>query len=176
MTHPPFNPLSRWMANDDLYITFDSMEVEKKHRAADTPTQVAHFENGRMTLPMFLWISNGLMQQSALEAHYDKPLDTPKDLRSFADFLQRNDEHSFVIKIKNFRLQRKGMEQINEAAEAVAHSWQAMLEINPFFRGMLKGLGSNPFTHPEIDLGTLARECAKWTEALDRLPSTGRGR
>ncbi len=175
MASSPANLLTKWMSSDDYYVTFDSMTVEKKQPSGD-PVQIKHTENGHMTLPMFMWDVNGLMQLSALEAKYDKPLETPKDLRSFADFLKRQDEHSYTIKLTNFHVKRKGMEQINEVAQAATNYWQSVIGLNPFMRGFMNGLGDNPFKNPEIDLGTLAGECAKWMEALDRLPSTARGR
>lgn len=179
MPRPAYNPLSQWMHFSDVYVTFDRMDILKKSSGAEDEL-IGHVENGNLSWPLFMQLITGFMQYSVVETGFTKALDKPEHLKALSEWLTSQDENSFVLRLKNCKVQRKGMEAAQEAAEQMTRLWGQWLDMNPFFRQF------NParkweeafdiFKNPEIDLGTLAGQCAGWLEMAQAMqPRTGRG-
>ncbi len=162
------NPFSLWMQWDDVYVTFDALDVAKKSADGELQT-IGHVENGNLSWPLFMQLISGFMQYSAVETGFSKPLTTPENLQALADWLEKQDDNSFVLQLENCRVQRKGLEGVQTMAEQATKFWSSMIDANPFMPfNPIKSWESHfdILKNPEIDLGQLAGQCAQWLRLM----------
>ena len=187
------NPLKHWMQNKDVMVTFDHLEILKVSDGGE-PKRVGDV-HGELSWPLFVQLMGGMMQYSAMESGFDKPLHEAGDYEALAKHLAAHKDNAFILRSKNMKLHYTAVKEYTElwAKQAnqtidVTEAVLSMGGMNPFVKAWADTMRSTTkptqkmvdsiyeITLPEeANLGEAAGTMAQLMQFVGGLQSMGRG-